>query len=127
MELSIFLSKVIGLTLMLIAASMLVNRKNIELLFKLYSHAEAVFITGMLETVLGIVFVLAHNIWTYDFRVVITFIGWMLLLRGLGRIFFPTRVTDYLEKFKKMQGIFTPLLIFVFLIGAYLTYMGFTN
>jgi len=127
MELSLFLAKVIGLTLILVASALVVNKKNIDLLFGLYKHPTAVFITGILETVLGIVFALSHNIWTPDFRGIITFVGWILLLRGVGRIFFPFRVTNKLEKFRKMESAFTPLLIFVILIGAYLAYMGFKS
>jgi hypothetical protein len=127
MELSLLLAKIIGLLLMLIVAALLVNRKNVDLLFSLYSHPEAVFITGILETALGIVFVLNHNVWVLDFRSIITAIGWILLVRGVGRIFSPTHVTDWLVKFKKMQSLMLPLLIFVLVIGAYLAYTGFTR
>jgi hypothetical protein len=127
MELSLLLAKVIGLILMLVAVALLVNRKNVDLLFSLYRHPEAVFVTGIVETVLGIVFILSHNVWTLDFRIIITVIGWILLVRGVGRVLFPSRVTHMLEKFKKMQSVVAPLLIFVFLIGAYLAYTGFTG
>lgn len=127
MELSLLLAKSIGLMLMIVSVCLLTNRKNIDLLFNAYKHAEAVFITGFVETFLGIVFVLTHNIWTPDFRGALTLIGWLLLLRGLGRIFFPNNVTKWLDKFKKMQGIFMPLMVVVFLLGLYLVYMGFTK
>ncbi len=127
METSILLAKIIGLILMFIASALLINRKNIDLLFSLYKHVEAVFITGILETTLGIVFVLNHNIWTLDFRGIITVVGWILLVRGVGRILFPTRVVKILVKFKKMRSVMAPLLIFIFLVGAYLAYMGFTS
>lgn len=127
MELSILLAKIIGLILMLVASALLINRKNVDLLFGLYKHSEAVFITGILETVLGIVFILSHNVWTLDFRGIITAVGWILLVRGVGRTLFPSRVTRMLSKFKKMRSLMTPLLIFVFLIGAYLAYVGFTS
>lgn len=127
MELSLFLAKVIGLFLVLAATTLLVSKKNVNLLFSLYSHPGAVYLTGFLETVLGIALILVHNVWVLDFRIIITLIGWILLVRGIGRILFPSRVTQMLKKFKKMQSIMTPLLIFVFLIGAYLAYMGFTG
>ncbi len=127
MELSLLLAKSIGLILMLVAAALLFNKKNIAFLFKLYRHPEAVLFTGMLETILGVLFVLNHNIWTLDYRGVITFIGWILLLRGLGRLLFPQRVTKMLTKYQKMQSLFAPLLVFIFLVGAYLTYVGFTK
>ncbi len=127
MELSLLLAKSIGLILMLVAAALLFNKKNIAFLFKLYRHPETVLFTGMLETILGVLFVLNHNIWTLDYRGIITFIGWILLLRGLGRLLFPQRVTKMLTKYKKMQSLFAPLLVFIFLVGAYLTYVGFTK
>lgn len=127
MQLSLLLAKVIGLLLISVAAALLVNRKNIDLLFNLYKQPGNVFITGILETALGIIFVLNHNIWTLDFRGIITVIGWVLLLRGVGRILFPSRIPRMLEKFKKMRSVFAPLLIFIFIIGLYLTYVGFTR
>ena len=127
MELSVFLAKAIGVGLMLIAASMLVNRKNIELLFEAYRNPSAVYITGIVETFLGIMLVIAHNVWTSDFRLIITLIGWMLLLRGVGRTFASSRIPRMLERFRVMESIFAPLLVAIFLIGAYLAYAGFTR
>lgn len=127
MELSLLLAKVIGISLMVISLALLVNKKGIDLLFSLYSRTEVVFITGIVEVFLGLLLIINHNIWTFDFRVIITIVGWILLLRGLGRTFFPGRVPVMLRKFRKMIWIFTPLLIFIFLVGAYLAYSGLTG
>ena len=127
MALSLFLAKAIGVGLMVIAASMLVNRKNIDLLFDAYLSPSAVYITGVVEVFLGTMMVFAHNIWVADFRLVITLIGWILLLRGVGRTFAPERIPAVLEKFKALRSVFTPLLLVVFCVGAYLTYAGFTG
>ncbi|HEX8932103.1 MAG TPA: hypothetical protein VF810_03035 [Patescibacteria group bacterium] len=125
MELSLLLAKIIGLTFMLTSIALLVNRKNIDLLFRLYSHLEAIFITGFLETVLGLILIVIHNLWLFDFRGLITAIGWILLLRGLGRLIYPERSLRIIAKFKSLQKFFVYLLIVVFLIGCYLTYTGF--
>ena len=127
MELSIFLAKVIGLGLVLISLSLLLNKKNVDLLFDLYMHAAAVYLTGIFETFLGLAFVFSHNVWTPDFRVIITLIGWILLLRGVGRSLFPTRIPIILEKFRHLRSIITPLSVFILLIGVYLAYSGFSR
>ncbi len=127
MELSLLLAKVIGVGLVLVAASMLFNRKNIDLLFDAYKSAAAVYITGIVEIFLGLSLVISHNIWAADFRVIITIIGWMLLVRGVGRIFAPARIPQLLGRFKTMGSFFVPLLVFILLIGAYLAYAGFTG
>lgn len=127
MELSLFLAKAIGITLVAISSTMLLNSKNIDLLFDLYSHPEVVFLTGIVETIVGIMFVLSHNVWTLDVRGVLTIIAWIVLIRGIERTLFPSRVPELLKKFKQMRSTFVPLLVFIFFVGAYLTYAGFTS
>jgi hypothetical protein len=112
---------------MLVALSMALNRNNIELLFEAYRSSAAVFITGVVELILGIAMVVSHNVWTLDFRVVLTLIGWGLLARGVGRTLFPSRVVSMLASFRRAQSAFVPLLIVVFLVGAYLSYNAFAS
>jgi hypothetical protein len=126
MELSIFLAKVIGPVLMLVCLSLAIDRRNIDLLFETYRSSAAVFITGVVELFLGTAMIVSHNIWALDFRIVLTLIGWLLLVRGIGRTFFPSRVAKTLAGFGTARSVVVPLLILVFLIGAYLAYSGFT-
>ena len=127
MELSLFLAKIMGLGLMAVAASLLVNKRNVDLLFDAYKSATAVYITGVLEIFLGLSLIVSHNVWTADFRVIITIIGWMLLVRGVGRVFFPSRILRILERFRGMEALFMPLLALIFLLATYLAYAGFTG
>lgn len=127
MMLSLFLAKLIGLTIIIISAAMLANKRDVNLLFGIYKHPEAVFLTGFLEVGLGLSLVLSHNIWVMDYRVVITIIGWALLARGVARTVAPDFVVRNLERFKKMgPTTMNVLLGIVFLLGVYLAYMGFT-
>lgn len=125
MELSLFLAQLIGMELVVVAASMLFNRKNIDLLFEAYKKPAALYITGIVEVFLGLALVLSHNVWAMDFRVILTLIGWILLARGVGRTFMPNRIPAALEKFRSFQSYFTPLLIGIFILGTYLAYKGF--
>lgn len=125
---SLFLAKLVGLTLVIISAAMLVNRREVNLLFGIYRHPEAVFLTGFLEIVLGLSLVLTHNIWVMDYPVIITIVGWSLLIRGIGRTFAPEKVAKVVEKLKKInKATVTGLLFTVLLLGGYLTYIGFTR
>lgn len=126
MELSLFLAKIIGLFLVIVAGALLLNRKNVNLLFSIYRNPESVFLTGVLDTFIGLSLVFTHNIWVMNFQVIITLVGWILLLRGAGRMLFPQKVVRMLEKYKKMQSLITLMLVMVLIIGAYLAYMGFT-
>ena len=126
--LSLFLAKLIGLYLILVAGAMLLNKKDISLLFGVYTkNPKAIYLTGIVDAMIGLALVLSHNIWTWDYRVVITIVGWLLLLRGAGRMLAPDAVAKSLLKFKKIgQGPILAMLVFLLLVGVYLAYMGLT-
>lgn len=124
MELSLFLAKLIGLGLTIISSSLLLRRESITLLFDAYKSAAVVYVTGILEVFLGLALILSHNIWTADFRAIITVIGWMMLVRGIGRTFAPERIPQLLGKMRSAESAFIPLLVFVFFVGVYLAYAG---
>lgn len=85
------------------------------------------YITGVVDTLIGLAIVLVHNIWIWDFRLIITVIGWMLLVRGVGRMLAPNAVVGSVARFKKMgTGFMLSLMVVILLIGLYLAYMGFT-
>jgi len=46
-----------------------------------------VYLSGVLMFVAGLAIVRAHNLWTRDWRVLVTLSGWFFLLLGLFRMF----------------------------------------
>ncbi|MEI6327392.1 MAG: hypothetical protein WCO78_04740 [Candidatus Roizmanbacteria bacterium] len=124
MELSIFLAKLLGLTLVIVSTALIVNKKNVDLLFQIYSHPGAVFLTGIVEIFIGLILVLIHTVWTFDFRSIISAVGWILLLRGVGRLVYPTHITHLIKVYEKKKSVLMSLLIIVLFVGIYLVYAG---
>ena len=56
------------------------------------NHA-LVCLTGMINLVIGLLIVVSHNIWVAEWPVVVTIVGWVVLLQALMRIFFPDAFT----------------------------------
>lgn len=108
---------------------MLLNRRDISLLFGIYSkNPQAIYLTGIVDAAVGLSIVLSHNIWVWDYRVIITFVGWALLIRGIGRLLAPNMVANSLKRFQKLgEGAMLVMLVFILLVGAYLAFMGFTR
>ena len=48
-----------------------------------------IFLSGFLLMPAGLAIVLAHNIWTADWRVLITIFGWVNVIGGALRLFAP--------------------------------------
>lgn len=71
--------------------------------------------TGYITFLLGLVTVTLHNIWVPDWRVAITVLGWITLLKGIEKIAFPGRVNRIAKKFKGGQTVWGSV---IFLIGV---------
>ncbi|MBL4862473.1 MAG: hypothetical protein JKY09_05585 [Crocinitomicaceae bacterium] len=59
-----------------------------------------------------------------DWRVVITILGWLILVKGIVRILIPNFVRNLLKK-KKSDNRFFLAEVIVFIISIYLIYQGF--
>lgn len=126
METSLFLAKVIGLVSVISTAAILIRYKEAVAL-----EAEAakspllIYFSGFAFLILGTLLVVSHSVWTFDWRLIITIMGWLVLLKGAGRIFFPTAVRRLIEQ-KRDDRRFLLGEVVVLLIGLYLLYYGFT-
>src|SRR5262245_45864480 len=48
-----------------------------------------IWLIGVLALLAGIAIVNVHNVWIGDWRVLITILGWLLILRGVTNLLFP--------------------------------------
>lgn len=125
MDTSVFLARVIGLFVTLSTAAILLRyKKALELEAAVVKNPMTTYLSGFLILILGILLVVSHQLWTSDWRVIITVIGWLVLLKGLLRIFFPEAVGKLIAK-KQRNRHFVWAEVAVLLLGLYLLYQGF--
>ena len=128
MELSILLARVWGLYLLIVPLAICLNKKNLELLFRIVKNRDYLFLSGLVSLLIGILNISVHNIWVYDWRVIITIFGWIALIKGILRTFWPELIVKWLHKLKIDKWKSKCLLglgLIVLIIGLYLTYIGF--
>ncbi|HUD00699.1 MAG TPA: hypothetical protein VMR37_00065 [Rhabdochlamydiaceae bacterium] len=126
MDLSMFLAKLLGLYFLIIAFEILVRKHELEGAVKNFASSKGLIVfSGSLSLLLGLAIVIGHPVYEMDFTGLITLIGYLLILRGIWRITFPSRLQKKLYKcfHKGYWGIFLLFLV----LGAYLTYMGFNQ
>ncbi len=125
MELSIFLAKVLGLYLLIVPAAVLLKRKQFAgLANEFVTNLAVVFLSGLISLVFGLLMVVSHNVWTADWRAIITTIGWLALAKGVVRILFPKKLATLAIDPASAKGTFA--LIVLLGLGIYLTYIGFS-
>jgi hypothetical protein len=85
------------------------------------SHAPLVYLNGTLLFVAGLSILRVHNIWTRGWPVLVTVVGWFVMLLGLARMFAPVSVQ---EPARSTSGVYG-LLVVILVIGIFLTFQAY--
>jgi len=90
MQTSIFISRLIGPVMVVAGLSTLLNRQTFRSMIEDFlANRGLMFLAGLMVMLSGLAIVLTHNIWTPDWRVVVTLFGWLLVIAGAIRILEP--------------------------------------
>ncbi|SEQ35304.1 hypothetical protein SAMN05421824_1434 [Hyunsoonleella jejuensis] len=118
MDSSIFLAKFWGWYLIIFFVILSFNPKRIKQIFNDLHDEKFLILASFLAIIVGLLNILFHNIWESNWRIFITFIGWISLFIGLSLFIFPKRTVALLKfvNVKLVQLIYTLL----FLTGLFL-------
>jgi hypothetical protein len=76
----------------------------------------------------GLAMVLAHNVWSGGpFPVIVTLIGWWLLIRNVLLLFLPAQAIAALVDAFQVERFSSLYALIGLAIGLYLTYAGFSR
>jgi hypothetical protein len=96
-----------------------------SLLKEFLGSRPVIFITGILALTAGLAIVNAHNLWVADWRVIVTILGWLLVLRGVMLLVFPSAVQTLGDRVvAHPPGVVAGAAI-SFVLGAILCIMGY--
>jgi len=126
METSLFIAKLIGPMLLVIGAALIINRDHMrEMATDFLEHRGLIFLAGVLTLFGGLAIVLTHNVWEAGWPVVITILGWLLVVGGAFRILFPDSVKSIGQSMLDKPGLLTATGVVEGLIGAWLCYVSY--
>lgn len=120
MDNSLFLAKFWGWYLIIFFLILSLNPKRIKQIFSDLKDEKFLSISSLIAIIVGLLNILFHNIWEPNFKIIITFIGWLSLFIGLALFSFPKKTVSWLEyiNIKLVQVIYTLLFLFgVFLLN----------
>lgn len=125
MQHSIFLAQALSIYLTVMGFSMLFNRDYFyEAAIETITQKGLSLLTALFTLVLGIVIVLFHNQWMWNWRVIITVLGWITLIKGVVRLIIPSQVEQSISVYSHGKVFY--LVSFVMIIlGVVLAYYGF--
>jgi len=85
------------------------------------TFAAHVYLDGTLIFIAGLALVRAHNIWSREWPVLITLLGWLAIVAGLARMIAPVSSQHAGQSAPVVYGLLIALLV----IGVVLTYKSF--
>ncbi len=127
MELTTYLSKVIGLSLVIIGLVIALRRRYFMPVFGMIAEDKLTRATlAIVELVAGLALVVAHNIWAPAPAAVISFFGWLAVIEATSYLILPD---SYVEKW--IKAVSTPAGYigggaFAVVVGIYLAGSGFS-
>ena len=123
---SVFLAKLIGAYMAIVAAGFLINRKIYYLFIENFSKSPALTYMGAsFSLIIGLLIVLVHNMWIWRWPVIITIFGWLALIKGIILVIFPGSAVKLTQVYHKREGLLAVNLIIFLLFGILLVIRGY--
>jgi cytochrome bd-type quinol oxidase subunit 2 len=120
-----FLAGLIGPTLVAMAVALFLNDSVIAAMIgQAAQDYVLIFASGLITLVAGLAIVRAHNVWK-GWPAIVTIIGWLLILGGLARLFFPSQLAMFAGGLTIRPAPVMMAAVVVLLVGAFLTFKGY--
>ncbi|MFC1599659.1 hypothetical protein ACFL3T_01360 [Patescibacteria group bacterium] len=123
MELSLYLGQLFSVVLVVIGLALLLRSKHYAKAYKAWmKDAGLALFTGMVVLVAGVAVVLVHNVWIASWEVLITIVGWGMVLKGVLFLLLPKEFEKLVDYFMKMSWLL-PLGAVIWIVGG--LYLGY--
>ncbi len=125
MDISIIIARVICIIYLSIGIGFAFSTAYYNDAFKkIVNDTTYLMLGGWVATALGGVLVHVHNLWVNDWRILITIISWIILIKGISLLAFPRFIRAFEDWFtpKGIQNYFLPM---VMALGIIFGYYGF--
>jgi hypothetical protein len=123
-----YLAKLIGPVFLAIGIGMLLNAPLYRAMGEQFLGSYAlIYLSGLLALPVGIAIVLAHNVWTADWRVIVTIFGWLAIIGGVVRIVFPQFVVSIGTAMFSSSALPFVAGIAMVVLGGLLAYFGYRS
>ncbi|OLF15316.1 hypothetical protein [Actinophytocola xanthii] len=124
LEITQVLARFWGLVLVVSCGAALVNARARRTLLDAKETEAFTLAVGWLALVIGAAHVALYNEWTLGHAGVITFLGWITLLRAAFRLVFPAAATRATRQGRKRMAAVHAYTALALLLGIYLLLVG---
>lgn len=126
MEISIFLAKLMGIYMLIMAGSWLICKDRMDKSIReVISSRGLIIFSGLVSMIAGLAIVIGHPIWAYNWTVLITLLGYLMIVQGIARLIIPERVQDRVTRLLNSSNGYLIVIGVLIVFGIFLTFHGF--
>ena len=126
MDAATFIARIIGPFFVVAGIGMLFNQASYTAMIAEFVHSNAlIYISGLLSLPAGLAIVNVHRAWTADWRVVITILGWLMVIGGVMRIVLPRLITSIGTPVYSGTATIVVFAVVALVLGGFLSFQGY--
>ena len=127
MEIVNFLAQLWGFSLVIVGFAFLIRPQYIISIVQFMENEVHIILSGIPTVVLGVASLLNYHAWNNNWTVIITILGWALLIKGIIRLLFPAFVVKMLVTWQSKQSWAPGMFLCMVFFGCILVYLGFNG
>jgi hypothetical protein len=120
------LAVVMGSTLVIVGITIFNKSYFNAVMTDLANSKGLLWVTGLITFVMGTVIVALHNVWSVDWRVIVTLLGWLTAIKGAVIVVFPSSMLLVYRRFLS-NHLLSYSGVYAVVLGGLLVFLGFTK
>lgn len=126
METSQLLARIIGPYMLIASIGLFVSRNlYVKIIDDLRGQTMLMLTMGAFVLIMGLVLLQFHNVWTLDWRVLVTVIGWIMVIKGVLAMIAPDILMKVANNYVGNPALLNIQAVLAGLFGAYMSYQGY--
>lgn len=124
----IFIARLVGPLFVVLGIGVLLNQKlYADMIGQAVLVPVLIYLSGLLALAAGIAMLNAYHAWTADWRVVITILGWVMVIAGIIRIVLPTLTAAMAVTIYSGPSAMAIAGTVVLVLGGFLSFEGYRS
>ena len=126
MQPAVFIARLVGPAFVAVGLGILLNGPfYTSLLAEATRSPTLIYFSGLISLIPGLAILNVHRTWTSDWRVIITILGWLLVIGGVIRIVLPATTAALAADLYSKPAVLLFVSAIVIVVGGFLTFFGY--
>jgi len=126
MQPAVFIARLVGPAFVAVGLGILLNGPfYTSLLAEATRSPTLIYFSGLISLIPGLAILNVHRTWTSDWRVIITILGWLLVIGGVIRIVLPATTAALAADLYSKPAALLIVSAIVIVVGGFLTFFGY--